>query len=230
MAEPSCYVCDGRISGRYYEDAHGNICGDCHRPEIKCFTCGKQLAASKVLRLADYRVTCSVCYAEAVFAIEQKVVQGLELTLKKSGWYPNGKIFFAVVDLPQLMREKGNSNLTVLGTCNTDICFRLNIKISVEHRVNILFGLPIASFFCSLTHELFHAWLNEMVDRYAFNPEETEWLCEHASYLLAKEMKFDEFWVRKVISSRDSYQVDRGFKTKYDVLSVREFVTRLRRA
>lgn len=230
MAEPSCYVCDGRISGRYYEDAHGNICNDCHRPEIKCFTCGKQLARAKEMRLTDFRAICSGCYADAVFAIERKVIHELETMLKKSGWYPSGKIFFAVVGLPQLMREKGNSNLTVLGTCNTNICFRLNIRISIEHQVSVLFGLPRMVFLGSLTHELFHAWLNEIVDRNAFDPEETEWLCEHASYLLAKEMKFDEFWTQKVLSSRNSYQVDSGFKTKYDVLSVREFVTRLRRA
>lgn len=230
MVGPICYVCDGRIFGRYYEDAHGNICGDCHRPESKCFTCGKQLARGKEMRLADFRVICPICYADASFTIEQKVIHGLELTLKKAGWYPCGKISFAVVDLPQLMIEKRNSNRTVMGTCNTDIWFRSSILISTEHRINVLFGLPRVSFFCSLTHELFHAWLNEMVDRYAFNPEETEWLCEHASYLLAITMGFDKFWQKKIRSSRDSYQVDSGFKTKYDVLSAREFATRVRQA
>lgn len=230
MAILCCYVCDQSINGRYYEDDHGHFCSGCHKPEIKCFTCGKQLAAGKEMRLADFRVICRSCYADAIFTIEQQVIHGLLLTLKKSGWYPAGKIFFAVVDLPELMREKGNSDRTVMGTCNTDVCFRLNIKISVEHRVSVLFGLPSVSFFCTLTHELFHAWLNEVVDRHTFNPNETEWLCEHASYLLAKEMKFDEFWVRKVLSSRNSYQVDSCFETKYDILSVREFVARLRRA
>ena len=230
MAEINCYVCGERIFGQYYEDGHGNFCRNCHRPEIKCFTCGKQSAAGKEMRLADFRVICPSCYTDAIFTIEQRVIHELELTLKKSGWYPIGKIIFEVVDLPQLARISGNSNQTVLGTCNTDICFRLNIKISVEHRVSVLFGLPKDSFYCSLAHELFHAWLNEMVDRNTFSPEETEWLCEHASYLFAREKSLDEFWIKKVLAGRDSYAIAEKFNRRYDVLSIKEFVTRLRRA
>jgi len=230
MAELNCYVCDGRISGQYYKDDHGSHCANCYRPEIKCFTCGKQLVLGKETRLADFRVICPGCYAEAIFAIEQEFVRELEKSLKRFGWYPSGKIFFEVVDLPRLMREKGNSKLTVLGTCNTDICFRSNIKISIEHRVSVLFGLPRASFVCSLAHELFHAWLNEMVDRNTFSPDETEWLCEHASYLFAREKSLDEFWIKKVLFSRDRYAIAEKFKGRYDVLSAKEFVTRLRRA
>ncbi|MEK7159614.1 MAG: hypothetical protein AAB575_02110 [Patescibacteria group bacterium] len=230
MAILCCYVCDQTINGQYYKDDHGQLCFNCHEPKVKCFTCGKQLAVGKEMRLADYRVTCPVCYAEAVFAIEQEFVSGLEKILKRSGWYPSGKIIFEIVDLPRLMIENGNSSRTMLGTCNTNVCFNLNVRVSIEHRVRALFGLPRTLFICTLTHELFHAWLNENIDRNVFSAEETEWLCEHGSYLFALEMKFDEFWIRKVVSSRDSFQVDSSFKNKYDVLSAREFVGRLRSA
>ena len=209
--QPRCYVCARLINSQYHQTNWGNVCQDCFRPELVCFTCGIQLKAGKELRLADYRVSCSICAATAVYTVDKSLVLEVKRRLR---WFPRKHIGFGTVDVRQLHAMRRPLVGTAMGLCET-LSHKNHLRSSViRHRILILFGLPREMCQASLVHELFHAWIHENVPSGRYSEAETEWLCEHMAFNFLRSIKAQDHWIRRIESSRDQYPEVCGLKNR----------------
>lgn len=223
-----CSVCNQRINGEYLKINDRAVCARCHHPECLCYSCGRQMVPGREMRLADFRTICHLCYADAIFFLDQKIIVELKKSMEKLFCYPAVWPTFEVVGINKLMELAGNSSKTVSGKCITDIEICGQRRRVVAHTILVLFGLPREHCFCVLTHELFHAWLHENVDDGALKANEVEWLCDHLALLFAQIFNFNEQWQKKMQYSRDHDRVSDSFKKKIVSLSVRQLLEHLK--
>ena len=205
-----CYVCLKSIVGRYYVTEWGLVCERCYQPQNACFTCGRQMNAAAVLRLADSRVCCADCAATAVYKVDENLVLAVKRRLP---WFPRKHINFGTVDVRQLHAMVKVKNGTAMGLCNTTLMHLLTYVTVLHHRILILFGLPREMCQAALVHELFHAWIHENVPPGRHSEAEVEWLCEHMAFNFLRSTQAQDHWIKKVEGSRDQYPEVPGLKS-----------------
>ncbi|MBT5338080.1 protein DA1 [Candidatus Falkowbacteria bacterium] len=227
-----CCLCRNKINGRYFNTDQGAVCKGCHDPRFQCFTCHSQMAPNDVMHLADYRVICPTCSIDAVFQIDQSIINGVSRILHLHSWFPRKPIEYRVVDLNTLgiiTKRNRNRGSTTLGNCLTKYIQPFLGKTEVtNHLISILFGLPLDVHRAILVHELFHAWLHEFVSQDEVSGDDAEWLCDNMALHYLIQIKANPKWIEQTKYSRDRYQSSRWLRKKCANISPREVIIYLR--
>jgi hypothetical protein len=203
-----CAVCGEPIPDLYYsiEDhvtlEKSHVCKLCEQSYQDCFLCGVPANTNTpgFLRLSDGRVMCArdaktaVLQPEDGLRISHEVRDGLDRLLSRFTSFPETNVIVGMVDrvhLLDLLKLAGNDYHcpNVFGYTQT----KTNHN-RLEHRVNLMSGLPLTWFEATCAHEFSHTWVAEHLAagrKETLGREAEEGFCELIAFLYMDSLHDD---------------------------------------
>jgi hypothetical protein len=163
-----CDVCQGPIEGKYYIDAWNNNIHSAHKDAHGlCQSCSRVISRQTSgggVEYSDGRKICNICRKSAVdlssgIGESKKLVYFL---LSQNGLTGIPEDLEIMLVSKKVLAEKSKmKNDALRGYTESKMKFLMGKKISADHTIYILYGLPRLQFEGVLAHELLHVWLNE---------------------------------------------------------------------
>lgn len=188
---PRCSVCDWPIEeGKYIQDVWGNISHESHggKPYSLCSSCSiiiSEKTSKGGFEYKDGRMICGICRESAVFHTaeieEQLRVVGALLTTAGFPPLPKG-ITINLIDLKTLLKKSGSYKKNTKGLTNSSVKSIGSIRLSSQHDIFILHGLPKTEFRGVLAHELLHVFLSDWET--SLNEQKMEGFCNLGSRII----------------------------------------------
>jgi len=193
-----CAVCGALFSARIYTvqdqvtEEKVQICQDCAKLSTVCFICGLPVKTN-LTQLPDGRILCTRDAQTAVLEeaearrICRETKDSLDRLFSRFLDFPETNVTVGIVDrvhLQDLFKFAGRDYVcpNVWGYMET----KTN-RHHLEHQINLLSGLPLASFKATIAHEYTHTWLNQNLPekrKQSLSRDANEGFCELISYRL----------------------------------------------
>jgi hypothetical protein len=220
---PTCAYCGQKIIGDRIEDFWGSIYHAEHLGQaVQCEYCRRFISDRQTnggVKYSDGRVICGLCYATAVYDLEQaqRLMEQVCSLLATCGIAVDAEqISLQLVDRPTLISESpdDSGDQTGLTVCRRrDLSDRIRL---LDIRILVLSGLPKKEFVATIAHELMHAWLyrSDAVDR---NPAWREGSCNYAGFLaLQSDSSIEARYVLKRLVEDDNETYGIGYERVSD--------------
>ena len=192
-----CAVCRQPIFTESQKDEYGNVYHFSHVKEYKkCENCGRLICENITgggKKYSDGRDICYLCSAQAIY--ENEIIRSLFREVKDKmfslGIKVPDNITVEGVDRQRLKKEYGSEvSPEMKGFCGSvEQVFRVGNKIekvTYQHKVYVLNGVPALFLSSTIAHELMHAWIYENAGK-DLPPKLAEGSCNFASYLYLKD-------------------------------------------
>jgi hypothetical protein len=193
-----CAVCGVALSGAYYtrDDAVTGqkklLCKDCVKLGTVCFICGMPVVTNYT-ELPDKRLLCArdaqtaIINDEDARAVCRETKDSMDRLFSRFLDFPDTNVTVKIVDrvhLQEMFKFPGQDYVC------PNVWGYMESKTNaghLEHSINLLSGLPRASFKATCAHEYGHAWLNQNLSarrKKSLGKDANEGFCELVSYML----------------------------------------------
>ena len=214
FADSGCAICGAPFGSEVYfltdkvTDVKKQVCYNCTMLSQRCFTCGLPVHGD-FTRIGDGRFMCerdaknAVLEDEHAKRIYQQTTDELGRLLSRFLTLPDTNVAMQLIDRPHLEQVfitigHDYECPNVLGCMETR-----THHARLEHRMQVLSGLPISGFKATCAHELSHGWLNENLPekrKETLHHDAVEAFCELVSYMLM-ELNQDETQKKTILAN-----------------------------
>jgi len=173
---PRCTLCNDPVTSQYWTSTstvtgtQRQVCTNCYPKTDRCSVCG-HMTPRNSRHLSDGRTLCSECWKSAVIQYQSALAvysQANSIIKSTLGLHISRTPNLLLVGRPELTAAQqtlgSNNEADASGLCYAKIMYREGGPINgtvLDHRIYVLYGLPLDEMLRVLAHELGHAWFNE---------------------------------------------------------------------